>query len=57
MATLEIRGLSAGYGRARVLFDIDLDVHPGEVVVCSAPVCALLATCVPFTYSRSVDPS
>ena len=32
MATLEIRGLSAGYGRARVLFDIDLDVHPGEVV-------------------------
>ena len=32
MATLEIRGLSAGYGRARVLFDLDLDVHPGEVV-------------------------
>jgi branched-chain amino acid transport system ATP-binding protein len=32
LATLEIRGLSAGYGRARVLFDIDLDVHPGEVV-------------------------
>jgi branched-chain amino acid transport system ATP-binding protein len=32
LATLEIRGLNAGYGRARVLFDIDLDVHPGEVV-------------------------
>jgi branched-chain amino acid transport system ATP-binding protein len=32
LATLEIRGLSAGYGRARVLFDIDLDVYPGEVV-------------------------
>jgi branched-chain amino acid transport system ATP-binding protein len=29
---LEIRGLSAGYGRARVLFDVDLDVRAGEVV-------------------------
>ena len=29
---LEIRGLSAGYGRARVLFDLDLDVGAGEVV-------------------------
>ena len=29
---LEVRGLSAGYGRARVLFDVDLDVAGGEVV-------------------------
>ena len=29
---LEVRGLSAGYGRARVLFDIDLEVRGGEVV-------------------------
>ena len=27
-----MRGLSAGYGRARVLFDVDLDVGDGEVV-------------------------
>ena len=32
MATLEVRGLSAGYGRARVLFDVDLDAGAGEVV-------------------------
>ena len=32
MATLEVRGLSAGYGRARVLFDVDLDAREGEVV-------------------------
>src|SRR5687768_3849914 len=32
LATLEIRGLSAGYGRARVLFDVDLEARPGEVV-------------------------
>ncbi len=32
MATLEVRRLSAGYGRARVLFDIDLEVRGGEVV-------------------------
>jgi branched-chain amino acid transport system ATP-binding protein len=29
---LEVRGLNAGYGRAQVLFDIDLDVSHGEVV-------------------------
>jgi branched-chain amino acid transport system ATP-binding protein len=29
---LEIRKLSAGYGRARVLFDVDLEVRGGEVV-------------------------
>jgi branched-chain amino acid transport system ATP-binding protein len=29
---LEVRGLSAGYSRARVLFDIDLDANRGEVV-------------------------
>lgn len=29
---LEVRGLSAGYGRARVLFAIDLEVRGGEVV-------------------------
>ena len=32
MATLEIRRLSAGYGRARVLFDIELAARAGEVV-------------------------
>lgn len=32
MATLEVKGLNAGYGRARVLFDVDLDVDRGEVV-------------------------
>ena len=32
LATLEVRGLSAGYGRARVLFDLDLEVRGGEVV-------------------------
>jgi branched-chain amino acid transport system ATP-binding protein len=29
---LEVRRLNAGYGRARVLFDIDLDAERGEVV-------------------------
>ena len=29
---LEIRNLAAGYGRARVLFDVDLEVRAGEVV-------------------------
>jgi branched-chain amino acid transport system ATP-binding protein len=29
---LEVRGLNAGYGRAQVLFDINLDVGQGEVV-------------------------
>ncbi len=32
MAVLEVRRLSAGYRRARVLFDIDLEVRGGEVV-------------------------
>jgi branched-chain amino acid transport system ATP-binding protein len=32
LATLEVRGLSAGYGRARVLFGVDLDAREGEVV-------------------------
>ncbi len=29
---LEIRQVNAGYGRAQVLFDFDLDLHAGEVV-------------------------
>ncbi|MBR8745209.1 ABC transporter ATP-binding protein [Nocardiopsis sp. MG754419] len=29
--TLRVQGLDAGYGRARVLFDIDLTVHPGTI--------------------------
>ena len=29
---LEVRGLRAGYGRAQVLFDVDLEVGAGEVV-------------------------
>lgn len=32
LAMLEVRSLSAGYGRARVLFDIDLRAAKGEVV-------------------------
>jgi branched-chain amino acid transport system ATP-binding protein len=32
LATLEVRGLSAGYGRAQVLFDVDLEARDGEVV-------------------------
>ena len=28
----EARGLEAGYGRARVLFDVSLEVRAGEVV-------------------------
>lgn len=29
---LEAKALSAGYGRARVLYDVSLDANPGEVV-------------------------
>ncbi len=29
---LSVRGLHAGYGRARVLFDVSFDVAPGELV-------------------------
>ena len=32
LAMLEARGLSAGYGRSRVLFDVALEVGAGEVV-------------------------
>jgi branched-chain amino acid transport system ATP-binding protein len=32
LAKLEVRGLNAGYGRARVLFDVALEVRAGEVV-------------------------
>lgn len=31
-ARLRVRGLDAGYGRVQVLFGLDLDVAPGEVV-------------------------
>lgn len=33
MALLELKGLDASYGRARVLFGIDLELRAGEVVV------------------------
>jgi branched-chain amino acid transport system ATP-binding protein len=33
LALLEVRGLAAGYGRARVLFDVGLEVGAGEVVI------------------------
>jgi branched-chain amino acid transport system ATP-binding protein len=33
LAALEVKRLAAGYGRARVLFDVDLRVGRGEVVV------------------------
>jgi len=29
---LELKGVNAGYGHAQVLFDVDLQVRPGEVV-------------------------
>jgi branched-chain amino acid transport system ATP-binding protein len=32
LATLEARSLSAGYGRAQILFGVDLEVDRGEVV-------------------------
>ena len=33
MATLEVRALEAGYGSARVLFGIDLELNAGETVL------------------------
>jgi branched-chain amino acid transport system ATP-binding protein len=30
---LELRGVNAGYGRAKILFDLTLEARPGEVVV------------------------
>ena len=33
LAMLELRHLRAGYGRAQVLFDLDLELRAGEVVV------------------------
>jgi branched-chain amino acid transport system ATP-binding protein len=33
LATLDLKRLSAGYGRARILFDIDLELRAGEVAV------------------------
>ena len=32
MATLEVRRLTASYGRARALFGVDLEVRPGEAL-------------------------
>jgi len=32
LATLEVRGLSAGYGRARVLYDVSFQAGAGQVV-------------------------
>ena len=31
---LSVRGLSVAYGEARVLFDVGLDVKPGQIVAC-----------------------
>jgi branched-chain amino acid transport system ATP-binding protein len=36
-ATLEIRGLSAGYGEVPVVHDLDLTVEPGEIVALLGP--------------------
>lgn len=33
MALLEVRNLKAGYGRARILFDVSLELAAGEVVM------------------------
>ena len=37
MATLEVKRVSAGYERARVLFDIDLEARAGEAVALLGP--------------------
>lgn len=37
MATLEVKRLSAGYERARVLFDLELEARAGEVVALLGP--------------------
>jgi branched-chain amino acid transport system ATP-binding protein len=37
LALLEVRRLSAGYGRARVLFDVSLELRKGETVVLLGP--------------------
>ena len=34
---LSLEGVSAGYGQADVIRDIDLDVHPGEIVTMLGP--------------------
>jgi branched-chain amino acid transport system ATP-binding protein len=34
---LAVRGLTVGYGKAAVGWDIDLDVHPGEIVALLGP--------------------
>src|ERR1700682_2247536 len=34
---LEVRRLNASYGRARVLFGVDLELRPGEVAVLLGP--------------------
>jgi len=31
---LKVTGLSAAYGEAKVLFDIDVSVKPGQIVAC-----------------------
>jgi branched-chain amino acid transport system ATP-binding protein len=33
LAALELKRLNAGYGRARILFDVDLELRAGEVTV------------------------
>jgi ABC-type branched-subunit amino acid transport system ATPase component len=33
-AILAVRGLSVSYGESKVLFDMDLDVGPGQIVAC-----------------------
>jgi branched-chain amino acid transport system ATP-binding protein len=33
LALLELNRVSAGYGRARVLFEVSLEIEPGEVVI------------------------
>jgi branched-chain amino acid transport system ATP-binding protein len=33
LALLEVKGLEAGYGRARILFDVSLELGAGEVVM------------------------
>lgn len=37
MTMLEVRGLSAGYGRGQVLWDVDLDVGENEIVALVGP--------------------
>ena len=63
MARLEVRRLNAGYGRAQVLFDVDLEAREGEVVALlgrngagkSTTLKAIMGLVLPFSGELSFD--